>query len=425
MSPVDLDAALNLIGDVSGEGLGLGDGRPSYPDFPLDEYQRRYARLQILLDHAGLDALLLTQEENIRYLTGYNSVIWAVGRWLPGAFLATRDPADAVLLPSAFDVGAAAGTSWVPEIDGHTDAAELPGKVAEHLRRRGLDKGRIGVETGSGAVVMLPWPVATELMAVLGGGAVDATKVMSALRMLKSPNEIERIRRIVKATTAGYRAGLEAAKPGMTERELVSIVGSTMHAEGASAGTRPLFLNCVAGPDRYPLVDTAASDRPLQSGDIVFLDGGGGRDGYMSDIIRLIGVGEVSQRAEGHAELAGRATTAMLGAVTPGVAASQLFRTGLEVYTEAGLGGNAGSLSGHGIGLDLWERPFIREHPEGADEDVRLRPGMTLCIEPILLPTGNDGALEGIFVVEQQILVTDDGCEVLSGDLSPSLWRTT
>jgi Xaa-Pro aminopeptidase len=421
---MDLNAALDLIEDVSGDGLEMGAAQPAYPDFPLEEHQRRYARLQALLDHAGLDALLLTQEENVRYLSGYNSVVWAV-RWLPGMLLATADPRQAVLFPSAFDEGAARGTSWVAEVDGHLDPSELPGKVAGHLRRLGIEGGRVGVETGQGSVVMLPWPVSRDLMGLVGDGAADASRIMSTLRMLKSPREVERVRRIVGATTAGYRAGLEAAKPGMTERELVSIVASTMYAQGATAGTRPLFLNCVAGPDRYPLVDTVASDRPFRSGDVVFLDGGGGGDGYMSDLIRLIAVGEVTERTERHARLAQQATAAMVEAIAPGLTVSELFRVGAAVYADAGLGASAGGISGHSIGMEVWERPLVRDHGDDAAEDVRLRPGMTLCIEPILLPTDDAGALEGIFVVEQQVLVTDDGCEVLSADLDPALWRAT
>jgi Xaa-Pro aminopeptidase len=69
---------------------------------------------------------VLTQEESVRYLSGYVSVIWAVGRWLPGVLIAPRDPRDAVLVPSAFDVGAATGTSWVGRIDGHPDADRQP-----------------------------------------------------------------------------------------------------------------------------------------------------------------------------------------------------------------------------------------------------------------------------------------------------------
>jgi Xaa-Pro aminopeptidase len=393
----ELDEALALLHDREVAPVDLGGREPAYPDFSRDEHGLRYARLAALLEAYDLDALVLTQEESVRYLSGYVSVIWAVGRWLPGVLIAPRDPRDAVLVPSGFDVGAATGTSWVGRIDGHPDPAAIPDLVAGHLRRLGLRLDRIGMETGPGAIVMLPWPTAKALVAVLGGAPVDATRLISVLRMVKSEAELDRIRRVVRATTSGYRAALQAARAGMTERELVSVATSTMHRDGVTAGTRPTFLNCVSGRDRYPLVDTAASDRPLAEGDVVFLDGGGGSDGYMSDIIRLIAVGRISPQAERHVEVAGAAL-------------------------DAGVGAFGGGLSGHGIGMEIWERPFVRDHGGDPAEDVTLRPGMTLSLEPILAPVDDDG-LAGIFVFENQVQVVADGVEVLSGDLETRLWR--
>ena len=85
------------------------------------------------MDREGFDALVLTQEEPVRYLSGYNSVIWAVGRWLPTVLVATRDPRNAALIASSFDAGCAAGTSWVGTVDTYRRAEEIPGKVREHL----------------------------------------------------------------------------------------------------------------------------------------------------------------------------------------------------------------------------------------------------------------------------------------------------
>ncbi|HVQ93320.1 MAG TPA: Xaa-Pro peptidase family protein [Mycobacteriales bacterium] len=418
----ELDDALALLHDSAVQPLDLGGRDPAYPDFTRAEHALRYARLSALLEAYDLDALVLTQEETVRYLTGYTSVIWAVGRWLPGVFIAPRDPRDAVLVPSAFDVGAAEGSSWVGRVDGHPDPAGIPDIVLGHLRRLGLRLDRIGMETGAGSVVMLPWPVAQALVAGLAGPPVDATRLVSALRMVKSPAELVRIRRAVTATTRGYRAALEAAKAGMTERELVAVATSTMHREGVTAGTRPTFLNCVAGRDRYPMVDSPASDRPLAAGDVVFLDGGGGCDGYMSDIIRLIAVGEIGPAAEAFAETARIALAAVVDAVRPGVRAGELFAAGQAVYDAAGVGAFGGGLSGHGIGMEIWERPFVRDHSADPVEDVALRPGMTLSLEPILMPS-DDAGVAGVFVFENQIHVTAGGAEVLSADLDARLWR--
>ena len=420
--PHSLEALVAGLHDEDLGSVDLGPHHPAFPDFDRDEHARRWARFARLLDLHGLDAAVLTQEESIRYLTGYNSVVWAVGRWLPTALLATADPAQAVLMPSAFDVGAAAGTSWIATIDGHSDPTELPDKVAAHCRRLGVSESRIGMETGPGSVVMMPWQVAKGLVAVAGGEPVDLTRGLSALRIVKSVAELERIRTVVSATTRAYGAGIEAARVGMTEKELVSIVASRMHELGATAGTRPTFLNCVAGRARHAVVDAPASDHPMSEGDVVFLDGGGGADGYMSDIIRLIAIGEVAASSVHHAEIATEALDRTIEAVRPGATAHELFHAGLEVFRAAGVADVSAPLSGHGIGMELWERPFIRDHEADRSEDVHLRPGMTMSLEPLLFPADDQG-LTGVFVLEHQVLVTPDGVEVLSRDVEAKLWR--
>jgi Xaa-Pro aminopeptidase/Xaa-Pro dipeptidase len=240
--------------------------------------------------------------------------------------------------------------------------------------------------------------------------------------MLKSPLEIERIRRSVGAAVAGYRAGLQAAAAGMTEKELVAIISSTMYRSGATAGTKPLFVNCVSGRARYPLVDSPASDNVIGDGDIVFVDGGGACDGYVSDILRLIGVGRLRPEDKRYAEVAAEATQVMVDAVRPGVRVSELIGAAARHVAAAGLDEQVGEVAGHGIGLELWERPLIQVHDD-PDDDVAVAPGMVLCLEPILAPPHPAGGLAGIFVFEQQVLVTEGGCDVLSGELPARLWQ--
>jgi Xaa-Pro aminopeptidase len=115
------------------------------------------------------------------------------------------------------------------------------------------------------------------------------------------------------------------------------------------------------------------------------------------------------------------ANAAMRGTARAGTTASELYEGGRSVYDDAGFGGSAGSLFGHGIGLEIWERPFVRRHDD-AREDVRLRPGMTLCLEPILAPV-EDGELRGLFVAEDMVAVTDGDADVLSDGLPRELAR--
>jgi Xaa-Pro aminopeptidase len=412
---MNLNAALTAISGIDGSGLDLGERLPVWPDFPIGEYRQRYARLIALMDLEDFGALVLTQEEPVRYLSGYNSVIWAVGRWLPTVLVATRDPRQSVLIASSFDAGCAAGTSWVPTVDTYADLAEIPGKVRKHLSAAGVSPETVSVEFGPGSFMALPQHLAVQITGERGRPR-DCGRLISALRMIKSPAEIERIRRSVAAAVAGYQAGLDAAKAGMTEKELVAIIGSTMYRNGATAGTKPLFVNCVSGRGRYPLVDSPASDNVISDGDIVFVDGGGACDGYVSDILRIIGVGKIRDQDRRYAAAAADATEAMVGALRPGVRVSELMDIADTAVTAAGVTEQVGEVAGHGIGLELWERPLIRRHDD-PDDDVAVQPGMVLCVEPILAPPHPDGGLAGIFVIEQQVLVTPDGCDVLSGEL--------
>jgi Xaa-Pro aminopeptidase len=412
---MNLDAAVAAIAGIDGSGLDLGERPPVWPDFPISEYRQRYARLIALMEREDFGALVLTQEEPVRYLSGYNSVIWAVGRWLPTVLVATRDPRQSVLIASSFDAGCAAGTSWVPTVETYADMAEIPEKVRRYLSAAGVGLDAVGVEFGPGSVMALPQHLAGQIIGERGRPR-DCGRLISALRMIKSPAEIERIRRSVAAAVAGYQAGLDAAKAGMTEKELVSVIGSTMYRNGATAGTKPLFVNCVSGRTRYPLVDSPASDNVISDGDIVFVDGGGACDGYVSDILRLIGVGAIRDQDRHYAAAAADATEAMIGALRPGVKVSELMDVADAAVTAAGVTAQVGEVAGHGIGLELWERPLIRRHDD-PDDDVAVQPGMVLCVEPILAPPHPDGGLAGIFVFEHQVLVTPDGCDVLSGDL--------
>lgn len=417
----NFDECLDAIADIDGEALELGEREPVSPDFPLAEYRRRYARLQVLMGREGFDALVLTQEEPVRYLTGYNSVIWAVGRWLPTVFVATTDPAQSMLIASAFDLGAAEGSSWVPNVTPHGDAREIPAIVAAHLIKVGASGERVGAELGVGTTLTLAHSVAQEMLGAIGG-ARDCSRIIHAIRMMKSPAEIERIRRSVGAAAAGYNAGLRAAHAGMTEKELVAIVAATMFENGSTAGTKPIFVNCVSGRARYPLVDSPASENVMRDGDVVFIDGGGASDGYVSDVLRLIGIGELRPEDQRYAEIAAEATRAMVAVARPGMRTSELTQVGIDSVDATGCGVPVGAMAGHGIGLELWERPFLQRLGD-PDEDVTLRAGMTLCIEPILAPPHPDGGLAGIFVIEQQVLLTHKGCEVLSAALPPHLWQ--
>src|SRR2546423_1762619 len=107
---MDFNAALDSIAGVT-DGVDIAAAEPAYADFPLAGLGLRYARVRALMESEGLDLLVLGSEESVRYVSGYDSMIWAAAsRWLPGALVVPRDPAAARLVVSIFDAGAARGT---------------------------------------------------------------------------------------------------------------------------------------------------------------------------------------------------------------------------------------------------------------------------------------------------------------------------
>lgn len=416
---MDFNEALDTIAEVTA-GIEVAAEEPSSADFDLTEHGLRYARVRALMESAGLDVLVLTSEESIRYLSGYNSMIWAAAaRWLPGALVVPRDPAAARLIVSVFDAGAARGTAWTT-VDPYDDPRDLPTKAIEQVRSAAGADARVGLETAVGSSMTLPY----ELLQRLVAGAApdgDAWWILSAVRMLKSPAEIERLRTAAQAAARGYEAGISSARAGISEEQLLSAIGAAMLANGTTSSTHGLFLNAVAGTDRYALADAPGSDHALAAGEVVFIDGGGPTRGYMSDIIRIAAVGDVGAKAEAWMEAAVAANAALRAAARAGTTCSALYEAGRTVYDDAGLGESAGSLFGHGIGLEVWERPFVQRHDD-AREDVRLRPGMTICLEPMLAPV-EDGAIQGLFVVEDMVAITDGDADVLSEGLERGFAR--
>lgn len=417
---MDFNTALDTVAGVT-VAVNVAAEEPPCADFPLDEHGLRYARVCELMKAEQLDVLVLTSEESVRYMSGYNSMIWAAAaRWLPGALVVSRDPAEARLVVSVFDAGAAGGTAWT-SVDAYSNPLEIPAKIVDHVRRAAGVGARVGFETGIGSSSSMPLDLVQQIVAELAPVG-DASRILSAVRMIKSPVEIERLRTAAQAAATGYAVGIEAARAGITEEQLLCSIGAAMYANGSTPSTKALFLNAVAGADRYAFANAPGSDRPLAAGDVVFIDGGGPTRGYMSDIIRIGAVGDVGEEAEAWMSSAVAANAAMRHAARSGTTASALYEAGKSAYVDAGFGESVGSLFGHGIGLEVWERPFIQRHDD-LREDVRLRPGMTLCLEPILAPVDETGAFRGLFVVEDMVAVTDGDADVLSEGLNREFAR--
>jgi Xaa-Pro aminopeptidase len=225
--------------------------------------------------------------------------------------------------------------------------------------------------------------------------------LVESLRAVKEPEELETIRRASEVTDRTYERLVEESFAGRTEKELVWRMHQLFHESGADG--LAFDIDIAAGP-------TAASphalpgDRVVQEGDLVLVDAGAVVDGYCSDCTRTFAVGEISDSLRGLYEVVREAQQAGVDAVRAGVTGRDADAAARAVIAEAGYGENFGHGLGHGLGLLVHEAPYLR--PEWNE---KLAAGNVVTVEPGIYLSGVAGIR-----IEDLVVVTDDGCEVLT-----------
>ena len=240
-----------------------------------------------------------------------------------------------------------------------------------------------------------------EVLRESGVTLVPRRGLVESLRAVKEPGELEAIRQASRITDRVYERLAEEQFSGRTEKELVWRMTELFHELGAD---EPAFaIDIAAGP-------TAASphavpgDRVVQEGDLVLVDAGARLDHYCSDCTRTFAVGEVSDSLREIYAVTKEAQQAGLDAVRAGTTGREADASARAVIADAGYGENFGHGLGHGLGLLVHEAPILR--PESSDT---LEPGNVVTVEPGIYLSGLAGVR-----IEDLVVVTDDGCEILS-----------
>ncbi len=222
---------------------------------------------------------------------------------------------------------------------------------------------------------------------------------LGLLRSIKDEDEYRRLKASALLDDAAMRAAWAAIRPGMTETELADVVRNHFTANGA----RPLFW-IVGASENGAHPHHATGDRVLKTGDAVVIDIGGRLDGYPSDITRMAIVGEAPDGyAEVHAVVE-RAVQAALAAAKPGVTAKEVDKAARDVIADAGYGDYFVHRTGHGLGIDGHEPPYIT-----ATSEAVLEEGMVFSIEPGIYLPGRFGIR-----LEDIVILRADGPEILS-----------
>jgi Xaa-Pro dipeptidase len=411
---------VSRIEGVAGE--ALPGAQPSSLDFDPGEYATRYARASTLMEELRIDALVIAQPANLSYFTGLRTWFWALPPVVPIVAILPRDPGDATILDTVTELGGLQETTWIPEpvVYGATDdPLDLLRAALEH---RGLGSATLGLEL-SGRPHLTP-ATFDRLRGLLPlARTVDATPLIQAVRSLKSDAELGRLREATRVAQVGFEAVYEAIKVGTTEVELTGVAASAMVDAGASVAFDPMILIFVSGPDRYRQPLQPSTQRPLREGELISLDGGCVVDGYHADFARAAVIGDLPAVADELLTVTELALDAAINAIAPGAPIGDAWAAAQRVLLEAGVGDAAVNPTsiGHGIGLEHWELPLVAPHATVSGE-VRIRPGMTFCIEPQIAGAHGDAHWRnGLFLVEDQLVVTSTGAEVLTDQLPRSI----
>jgi Xaa-Pro aminopeptidase len=372
--------------------------------FEIAEFKARLTRAQSRMDAAGLDAILLTTEPDIRYFTGYLTRFWE-SPCRPWFLVLPRSGDPIAVIPS---IGAALmARSWITDIrcwrapDLEDDGISL---LAETLRALGPS---IGTPSGLQSHLRMPLTDFARLNAALPQPIGADFDILRSLRLVKSEAEIEKIKTACQIATRAFARVPEIASMGQPLAQVFRDFQRLCLDEGADWVP---YLAGAAAPGGYGDVISPADDRPLAAGDILMLDTGLVHDGYFCDFDRNFSVGRPSADvAEGHSRLI-EATYAAFEAARPGSTAAELFHVMDKIVT-GGAGGSEAGRYGHGLGMNLTEWPSLIP-----TDHTPLVSGMVLTLEP-----GIELAPGRALVHEENIVIRENGAEWLSQPYSAEM----
>lgn len=224
---------------------------------------------------------------------------------------------------------------------------------------------------------------------------------VESLRMVKSDDEIATIRASVQLNSAALEQGLHHFKPLMAEVDLAAEIDYRMRLLGADGNA---FNTIVASGSRTALPHAHPTDRPIQRDALLLIDMGASVAGYASDMTRTYAVGKLETKMRRIYRAVLESQLAALDAVRPGVTCASVDKAARNVLRGHGMDKLFVHSTGHGLGLEIHERPRI-----GRKELVKLETGMTITIEPGVYQEGAGGVR-----IEDTVVVTPHGCEILT-----------
>ncbi len=356
--------------------------------------QSRFDKLNASLQTSGLDAVILNPGPTLTHLTGLRFHLME----RPVVLVFAKEQVPAIVLPE-LELQKVASLPYELKVFAYPENPSEWGQVFRKATQAlGLDGKRIGVEPRQLRLL--------EFRYVKDGAPEaeypDASDVLSGLRLRKDKSEVDAMRRAVKIAQNALEATIPLIKTGMTEKELSSELVTQLLKHGSDPEMP--FAPIVSGGPNGANPHASPSERKLQAGDLLVVDWGAAYDGYISDLTRTFAVGQVDAEYKKIHKIVQDANAAGRAAGRPGVPCAAVDKAARDVIEQAGYGVYFTHRTGHGIGMEGHEDPYMR-----GDNMQLLEPGMAFTVEPgIYLPNRN-----GVRI-EDNVVITETGADVLS-----------
>lgn len=354
---------------------------------------KRLKHLQQVLADNELDAAALIPGPGFQYLTG--AVHHVMER--PIVLFVPREGTPAIVIPD-LEADFFASKGFQADHFRWTDADGFEGAFAGALAHLELLDGRIGVE----AQTMRFFEAEAIRRNAPDAALSDAQELISSIRLCKEPGEIELQRQAIRISEQALEDTIAQVRAGMSERQVANIlINRLTELGGHGLSFEPLVLG---GDNSSRPHGKIRDDVPLKPGDALIFDFGTTIDGYPADITRTFFIEAAGDEARAMYAAALRANTVGRETARPGLACGELDEIVTQVLRDAGFGDYILHRTGHGLGLDVHEAPWITRGNEAT-----LEPGMVFTIEPGLYKADVLGVR-----VEDNVVVTEDGIESLT-----------
>ncbi|GGB50827.1 M24 family metallopeptidase [Fictibacillus barbaricus] len=346
---------------------------------------RRIEKARELFETFDIDALLVTSSSNRFYLSGFKGS--------SGVLLITKE--DAILVTDFRYKTQAAEQAEGYRVVMHT--APIPQEIAKLSKE--LSFGKLGFEQDN--VTYSTYRTYENQLNTDETELVPVTGLIEKLRLIKDESEIKIVKDAASIADAAFSHIIEFIRPGLTEREVSNELEFFMRKNGATSSS---FDIIVASGYRSALPHGVASDKIIETGELVTLDFGAYYKGYCSDITRTVAIGSVSDELKEIYQVVYDAQMLGMKGIRPGMTGKEADALTRDYIVSKGYGDYFGHSTGHGIGLDVHEGPAL-----SMKSDTILEPGMLVTVEPGIYVSGLGGVR-----IEDDALITKDGNESLT-----------